>query len=292
MTLLRWLLAVGNISLLALVSFFAAGFFHLTGDGMGLQAKLERPSSVKVAIPTKREASYPQLTAQLYEVEPVKPPPPEPVKQPDPGALPPEVGGPLQEWEVTSVLVDPQGSLAFIAEKGQTTTAATGRSSGRRSGARRNSRAPRGRSAASQRQIRTLQIGMMFRGCEVNDIRTDPPRVFYSQGQGRQRRQYILEQPAVESRIRDVIEGGRRVAIEIDGQDDVEQIAKKAAAKEKAGPPSSSRGRRNKKGRRSNPAVTTLTEAKEALEEEERGGIVDALKDGTGKVRTAKGRRQ
>ncbi|MEM7165682.1 MAG: hypothetical protein AAF581_09470 [Planctomycetota bacterium] len=267
-TLLRWLLAAGNISLLALVGFIAVDFFHLQGDGQGLRAKLERPSSVKVKISRKPDANYPQLVPTLY----LEAPKPKPVKKKPEVVdtdLPPEAGGPLKQWELTSVVVDSEGSWAFIAEKVQENPSARRTSGGRRSGSSRG-RSNR-RSSGPKRDTKSLWVGKVFRECEIEEILTNPPRVYYAHGEGRQRRQYILEQEPVESSTLEIMENGKLAAVVIDGMTEEELHAKEAEA---GGAPTPGRGPR---GRPSAEEAEALREALNAMPKEKRGAIRDAM---------------
>lgn len=295
-SLLRWLLAAGNVFLLGLVAYVAVDFFQLQGlfsvnEGKGLSVKLPSADSVKVNIPRKPEAVYPQLAQKLDRQPPVKRTPAPPPPPPPPKEIGLLANGPLEQWELMSVIVDPsgEGSVAFIVEGQEETTARpnNARRARGRANARRNSRAPRrgrGAAAAGGPAVRSLYVGSTFRECEIDQINEDPPQVIYTNSG----KQYVLEQDVAESRFVPVVVKGRTVAWELQGIDEEEELALKALEEDGGAAP-----QRNTRGKRGAQSAKTLSEAIEAIPEEDRGAIESVMKGESGeKLKRAQDNRQ
>lgn len=215
-TATRWLLVAVNLGVLYLVGYAAYDFF--LGGPDELKEDLPTVASVHMELPKERTKADPttKLIRDMYAV------PPAPTKKREPAPKPREdqiaQGGPLSNWKVSSVIVDPSGEkYAFLIE-GQTETRGISpqnnrrkRSSGRSSRSRNRTRSRGVTQTATEFVYIGDRIGGDDNPSEIIDITANPDTVVY-ENRGKQ---YQLDRgDKAESVLsEEVNEDGRKVLV-------------------------------------------------------------------------------
>ncbi len=175
---LRWLLVLGNLAVLTLVSWLTYSFIFANQENE-LKGELPTTNKFEIKIGVRIGGTRDQLekVIQIF-CQPLTPV----VSNEGPETLqqPPREGGPLQDWEVTSLIYYEGAPYAFLKETVEKSVGTNPR----------GKRRPRGPRLAPKSKTEFVGVGWEFlvdgNVYWVQEIADDPPRVIY-RDEGNQR---------------------------------------------------------------------------------------------------------